>query len=81
MSGLNFGAAVNYQAVIDHACAFDFIDAVDLMRRARETSRADLLPRREAVYQRRIPASQAGTELAKRHIWSEIIDPTRRNAR
>jgi propionate CoA-transferase len=26
MSGLDFGAAVNYQAVIDHACAFDFID-------------------------------------------------------
>ena len=26
MSGLDFGAAINYQAVIDHACAFDFID-------------------------------------------------------
>jgi propionate CoA-transferase len=26
MSGLDFGTAVNYQAVIDHACAFDFID-------------------------------------------------------
>jgi propionate CoA-transferase len=26
MSGLDFGAAVNYQAVIDHATAFDFID-------------------------------------------------------
>ncbi len=26
MSGLDFGAAVNFQAVIDHACAFDFID-------------------------------------------------------
>jgi hypothetical protein len=26
MSGLDFGVAVNYQAVIDHACAFDFID-------------------------------------------------------
>jgi propionate CoA-transferase len=26
MSGLDFGAAVNYQAVIDHAGAFDFID-------------------------------------------------------
>ena len=26
MSGLDFGAAVNHQAVIDHACAFDFID-------------------------------------------------------
>ena len=26
MSGLDFGSAVNYQAVIDHACAFDFID-------------------------------------------------------
>jgi propionate CoA-transferase len=25
-SGLDFGSAVNYQAVIDHACAFDFID-------------------------------------------------------
>ena len=25
-SGLDFGAAINYQAVIDHACAFDFID-------------------------------------------------------
>ena len=26
MSGLDFGAAVNYQAVIDHGSAFDFID-------------------------------------------------------
>jgi propionate CoA-transferase len=26
MSGLDFGAAVNYQAVIDHCSAFDFID-------------------------------------------------------
>src|SRR2546425_5228881 len=26
MSGLDFGAAINYQAVIDHASAFDFID-------------------------------------------------------
>jgi len=26
MSGLDFGTAINYQAVIDHACAFDFID-------------------------------------------------------
>lgn len=26
MSGLDFGTATNYQAVIDHACAFDFID-------------------------------------------------------
>ncbi len=26
MSGLDFGASVNYQAVIDHASAFDFID-------------------------------------------------------
>ena len=26
MSGLDFGTAANYQAVIDHACAFDFID-------------------------------------------------------
>jgi propionate CoA-transferase len=26
MSGLDFGAAVNWQAVIDHASAFDFID-------------------------------------------------------
>ncbi len=26
MSGLDFGVAVNYQAVIDHASAFDFID-------------------------------------------------------
>ena len=26
MSGLDFGAAINYQAVIDHGCAFDFID-------------------------------------------------------
>jgi propionate CoA-transferase len=26
MSGLDFGVAVNYQAIIDHACAFDFID-------------------------------------------------------
>jgi len=25
-SGLDFGTATNYQAVIDHACAFDFID-------------------------------------------------------
>lgn len=26
MSGLDFGAAVNYQAVIDHCSAFDFVD-------------------------------------------------------
>lgn len=26
MSGLDFGTAINYQAVIEHACAFDFID-------------------------------------------------------
>ena len=26
MSGLDFGAAINYQAVIDHCSAFDFID-------------------------------------------------------
>jgi propionate CoA-transferase len=26
MSGLDFGTATKYQAVIDHACAFDFID-------------------------------------------------------
>jgi len=26
MSGLDFGTATHYQAVIDHACAFDFID-------------------------------------------------------
>jgi propionate CoA-transferase len=26
MGGLDFGTAINYQAVIDHACAFDFID-------------------------------------------------------
>ena len=26
MSGLDFGTAINYQAVIDHASAFDFID-------------------------------------------------------
>ncbi len=26
MSGLDFGAAINYQAIVDHACAFDFVD-------------------------------------------------------
>jgi acyl CoA:acetate/3-ketoacid CoA transferase len=32
MSGLDFGTATNYQAVIDHACAFDFIDGGGSMR-------------------------------------------------